>query len=325
MRKQVLKFAIVGGGPTGIEFAAELHDLVHEDLSGLYPTLMPLVQISVYDVAPNILSMFDASLSEYAAQKFKRDGIQVKTEHHIEELRQGSPGSNPAENENPTTFTLKTKEEGEVGIGMCVWSTGLMMNPFVEKALSTVHTYPKSSASLSSTSDSPPSNLHWSLQRHPKTGGLMVNDRFQVLLSTPQNPKIEATMHDVFALGDVSSFRSGALAATAQVASQEAKWLGKHLNAGDVENQAFTFRNLGIMTYLGNKNAIMQTGEGFKTGIKAIKGRTAWIIWRGAYLTQTVSWRNKLLIPILWYAIPFFKIFLMIVVSYQFVWYCFSY
>lgn len=27
----------------------------------------------------------------------------------------------------------------------------------------------------------------------------------------------------------------------------------------------------------------------------------AWLVWRGAYLTQTISWRNKLLIPIYWY------------------------
>jgi hypothetical protein len=32
--------------------------------------------------------------------------------------------------------------------------------------------------------------------------------------------------------------------------------------------------------------------------------RTAWLIWRGAYLTQTISWRNKLLIPIYWYVGP---------------------
>lgn len=90
------------------------------------------------------------------------------------------------------------------------------MNPFIETALSTVHTFPASSASLSSTPSTPVDDLQWSLQRHPKTGGLLVNDRFQVLLSTPSSPALEATMHDVFAVGDVSSFRSGALTATAR-------------------------------------------------------------------------------------------------------------
>jgi hypothetical protein len=25
------------------------------------------------------------------------------------------------------------------------------------------------------------------------------------------------------------------------------------------------------------------------------------LIWRGAYLTQTISWRNKVLIPVYWF------------------------
>jgi len=87
----------------------------------LYPDLVEKVQITIYDVAPNILSMFDSSLANYALETFRRDGIEVKTEHHIEELRRGLPGT---EDVNDGCLTLKTKEDGEVGIGMCVWSTG---------------------------------------------------------------------------------------------------------------------------------------------------------------------------------------------------------
>jgi hypothetical protein len=38
-RKKLLTFVIVGGGPTGVEVAAELHDMIEEDLSKLYPTI----------------------------------------------------------------------------------------------------------------------------------------------------------------------------------------------------------------------------------------------------------------------------------------------
>lgn len=75
MKQQLLRFAIVGGGPTGMEFAAELHDLICEDIMGIYPELTPLVEISVYDVAPKVLSMFDQSLEEYATETFRREGI----------------------------------------------------------------------------------------------------------------------------------------------------------------------------------------------------------------------------------------------------------
>ncbi len=31
-RKKLLSFVIVGGGPTGVEVAAEMYDMIHQDL-----------------------------------------------------------------------------------------------------------------------------------------------------------------------------------------------------------------------------------------------------------------------------------------------------
>lgn len=83
-RRELLHFAIVGGGPTGIEYAAELHDLIHDDLSRIYPSLMPYVKITVYDIAPKILPMFDQTLASYAMNVFSRQNIEVKTGHSIQ-------------------------------------------------------------------------------------------------------------------------------------------------------------------------------------------------------------------------------------------------
>lgn len=124
MRRQLLNFAVVGGGPTGIEFSAELHDLINQDLSKIYPELIKYHKITVYDVAEKVLPMFDEKLASYAMKKFKRRGIDIKTKHHVQELRSGAP----VERRSSMTpreyhlYTLKVKEEGEIGIGMCVWS-----------------------------------------------------------------------------------------------------------------------------------------------------------------------------------------------------------
>ena len=56
-RRINLHFVIVGGGPTGVEFAAELHDYVHEDLVNLYPTVKDLVKITVIQSGDHILNM----------------------------------------------------------------------------------------------------------------------------------------------------------------------------------------------------------------------------------------------------------------------------
>lgn len=78
-KRTLLRFVVVGGGPTGMEFAAELSDLVHVDLGKLYPDLASMVEIIVFDVAPRVLSMFDESLGEYAMKTYKREGIEIKT------------------------------------------------------------------------------------------------------------------------------------------------------------------------------------------------------------------------------------------------------
>jgi NADH dehydrogenase FAD-containing subunit len=225
--------------------------------------------------------MFDSKLADYAINLFKRDGIAVKTKHNILELRRGLPeGQNIAGSE--ACYTLKTKQEGEIGVGMCVWSTGLssqlllnslnltlpglMMNPFIQQALDHVHTYPSSSATVKSPTSTPPTDEKWIIKRDAKTGGLLVDDHFRTKL-IPRSSAIKdlngrtpvATMQNVFALGDVSVMERNPLPATAQVANQEAKWLGRALNKG-FTGPGFTFRNLGVMTYLGDMRAIMQTG-----------------------------------------------------------------
>jgi NADH dehydrogenase len=75
-------------------------------------------------------------------------------------------------------------------------------------------------------------------------------------------------------------------------------WLAKRLNKDDLSlppAKGFSWKNMGVMAYLGNWNAALQGGGG-----KGISGRAAWVIWRGAYLTKSVSLRNKILIPVYW-------------------------
>ncbi|RWR86007.1 External alternative NADPH-ubiquinone oxidoreductase B2, mitochondrial [Cinnamomum micranthum f. kanehirae] len=71
-RNKQLQFVIVGGGPTGVEFAAELHDFVHEDLAELYPAIKDLVKITVVEAGEHILSMFDKRIGSFAEKKFPK-------------------------------------------------------------------------------------------------------------------------------------------------------------------------------------------------------------------------------------------------------------
>ncbi len=116
-RDRLLNFVVVGGGPTGVEFAAELHDLFEEDLEKTYPHLKPYIRITLFEAAKNILNSFDGDLQEYTAQHFKRQGIN---------LRLGTPVEEVCEDH------LKLKNGEIVPTGLIVWSTGNGPTGFVK-------------------------------------------------------------------------------------------------------------------------------------------------------------------------------------------------
>lgn len=300
MKKQLLNFAVVGGGPTGIEFSAELHDLINEDMAKIYPELIQYHKITVYDVAEKVLPMFDEKLAGYAMDKFKREGIDIKTKHHVEELGRGSPfeRNNLSSEKDYRLFTLKIKEEGELGVGMCVWSTGLMQNPFVHHALSNVRAVPDKLRLVESAGDpSFAKDIAWKVKKDERSGSIITDDRLRLkVVPQGKNDKhVAAVVDDVYVLGDCGIIEGTRYPATAQVASQKGLWLAKRLNKGDLDNAGFKFKDLGTLAYIGNWDALFQGGKWGR-----IQGYIAWAIWRGAYLTRTVSWRNKILVPVYW-------------------------
>ncbi|KAL2134736.1 hypothetical protein VTI74DRAFT_10978 [Chaetomium olivicolor] len=289
-KRQLLHFAIVGGGPTGIEFAAELHDLIRDDLAPIYPDLIPLVSITVYDVAPKVLPMFDQALAKYAMDTFSRQNISVKTQHHLQRLRlaEGEFGRRHG------ALKIKIKEYGdeEVGAGLVVWSTGLMANPLIAKL---------AAKELASPGANPPSSVSSStrhLLRDARTGGLVTDAHLRARTASSEEDSKPGFLEDVYVIGDCAIMENEpTLPKTAQVASQQASFLAKQLNKGGakgVGDKPFKFRNWGTLTYLGSWKAIHQSQA------DELKGWAAWVVWRGAYLTKSMSVRNKILVPIYW-------------------------
>ncbi|XP_076888998.1 external alternative NAD(P)H-ubiquinone oxidoreductase B2, mitochondrial-like [Bidens hawaiensis] len=120
-KQRILHFVVVGGGPTGVEFAAELHDFLHEDLIKLYPSLQKYTTVTLLEASDHILNMFDKRITAFAEEKFKRDGIQVKTGSMVVKV-------------TDKAISLKERSTGEtksLPFGMVVWSTGIGTRPVI--------------------------------------------------------------------------------------------------------------------------------------------------------------------------------------------------
>ncbi|CAO1636859.1 unnamed protein product [Sympodiomycopsis kandeliae] len=224
-RRNLLNFIIVGGGPTGAEFAAALYDLIHTDLKKIFPTLAPLAKIAIYDAAGSILNSFDQSLQDYARQQFDRDGIELKLNRKPKKVDRG---------------VFEVEPDGKVNFGLLVWSTGNCQGPLVRG----IHEIAKDQSG--------------SLLTNGRLETILSDgDATDSSSSSPAK-----LLPDVFALGDCAQVDGYALPATAQVASQKAAYLAKLLNGTLKEGSEFRWKDKGSMANLSSGRGIAQVGKG---------------------------------------------------------------
>lgn len=75
-----LSFAIVGGGPTGVELAGTLAEIARHTLEGEFRNADPKqARVMLLEAGPRILSSFPENLSEKARKQLIRLGVEVKT------------------------------------------------------------------------------------------------------------------------------------------------------------------------------------------------------------------------------------------------------
>ncbi|MCX7677589.1 MAG: NAD(P)/FAD-dependent oxidoreductase [Spirochaetes bacterium] len=78
-RTRLLTIAIIGGGPTGVEFAGALAELVYGPLKKDFPELSKdSVRIVLIEGSKTLIGMFDERLSKYVARTLQRKGIEVR-------------------------------------------------------------------------------------------------------------------------------------------------------------------------------------------------------------------------------------------------------
>lgn len=85
-RKDLLTFLIVGGGPTGVEMAGAISELIHLVLLRDYPELSREdVRVLLFEAVDQVLPGFPRSLGEAARDELADKGIEVRLEEAVED------------------------------------------------------------------------------------------------------------------------------------------------------------------------------------------------------------------------------------------------
>ena len=113
-----LTFVVIGGGATGVETAAEIHTLVHENLAPDYPNIDPhRVRIYLIEGLPNILPELDPALRNAARARMVNQHIEVMTNTLAEEI---------------TADCVKLKGGGNIATENVIWTAGNRPNIGIE-------------------------------------------------------------------------------------------------------------------------------------------------------------------------------------------------
>jgi NADH:ubiquinone reductase (H+-translocating) len=88
--KGALNFVVVGGGPTGVELAGALADLIHQTMVGEYHSLpVTSAQIHIVDLGPTLLGPFSDSAHDYVAKVLARKGVRTHLGVAVTEIGPG--------------------------------------------------------------------------------------------------------------------------------------------------------------------------------------------------------------------------------------------
>ncbi|OAY83538.1 internal alternative NAD(P)H-ubiquinone oxidoreductase A1, mitochondrial-like [Ananas comosus] len=260
-KTRLLHCVVVGGGPTGVEFSGELSDFIIRDVHQRYSHVKDYIHVTLIE-ANEILSSFDVRLRQYAINQLTKSGVRL-VRGIVKDVQ-------------PEKIILDNGEE--VPYGLLVWSTGVGPSPFVRSL-----TFPKS------------------------PGGRIGVDEW---LRVP-------SVQDVFAIGDCSGYLESTgkpvLPALAQVAERQGKYLASLLNriskagggyantAADIDlGDPFVYRHLGSMATVGRYKALVDLRKSKEAKGLSLAGFISWFIWRSAYLTRVISWRNRFYVAINW-------------------------
>lgn len=286
-RARLLSFVVVGGGPTGAEFAAELRDYVDQDLSKWMPSISKEIKISIVEATPHILSMFPQNLIDYSQDLFTKGGIDLRLKTAVKKVDETTIY---AENRD-------TKEMESIPYGVLVWATGNAPRPVAKNLMEQLGP-----------------------EKQNSRRGLVINDKMELVGAEGSIYAIGdcAFYPGLFPTAQVAHQEGDYLATVFEKLHKidQLKFANESINdANKIKNNnakidklykkidKFHYHHYGSLAYIGNEQAIADVtvnGYSFKGA-----GAMTFLFWKSAYLGMCISLRNKFLVAMDWCKVYF--------------------
>lgn len=288
-RSRLLSFVVVGGGPTGVEFAGELQDFVDQDLSKWYPEISKEIKVSLVEALPNILSMFNKKLIKYTEDVFSEENISLKLQTMVKKVDSKVITASIKNADGTTTME-------EIPYGVLVWATGnggreitkniagqLDGQTFANRGL-LIDEYLKAlgSDSIFALGDCTLSKKYAPTAQVAYQEGIYLAKLFKNLA------KIDSYKYE--------------LNNTVE-ASEKARVLSKIDKVSNFE--PFNYVHLGALAYIGSERAVADLSWGNWSKL-SLGGSLTFLFWKSAYVGMCLSFRNRCLVCLDWMKVSIF-------------------
>ncbi|MBI4297313.1 MAG: NAD(P)/FAD-dependent oxidoreductase [Chloroflexi bacterium] len=118
VRRRLLSFSVVGGGATGVELVASLHDLFHQVLSRDYPRINPNeVSLFLAEASFSLLAGMDPGMGQITLKKLRVKGVDIHMGCRIVGIDEGG---------------IHTADAAFFPCHTVIWATGIRPNPLTE-------------------------------------------------------------------------------------------------------------------------------------------------------------------------------------------------
>ncbi|KAJ2680957.1 NADH:ubiquinone oxidoreductase [Coemansia spiralis] len=261
-RSRLLHMVVVGGGPTGVEFAGELHDLISEDLSRWVPELSKQIKITLIEALPHVLPSFDNKLVDYTESMFKENGIDLLTRTKVKEVK-----------EKTLHVVNANGTESEIPYGTIVWAAGISARQFAHTLRSKVP----------------------ELQNN--TRGLIIDDYLRVKGTQDIWALGDCTVSKNAPLAQVASQQGKWLAKTLSKIAKDNK-TADAFSQLDQKFKPFVYSSNGSLAYIGGEKAIAELPL-FNKQITA-GGPLTSLFWKSYCLWELFSIRSSLSVAMDW-------------------------
>ncbi|KAL2181534.1 uncharacterized protein P884DRAFT_234315 [Thermothelomyces heterothallicus CBS 202.75] len=286
---RLLHMVVVGGGPTGVEFAGELQDFFEEDIKKLVPEISDRFRVTLIEALPNVLPMFSKQLIEYTESTFKEEKINIHTKTVVKKVTDKTV-------EAEVTRPDGKKETVVFPYGLLVWATGNAVRPVVRDLMSRIPAQASSRRGLAVNEYLVVQGTRdiWAVGDCAVAGyapTAQVASQEGTFLARLFNnmAKTEALEARIRELSSSLNLRPGNSAEISREIEQHERQLRR---LKDIK--PFHYSHQGSLAYIGSEKAVADVT--WFNGNLAAAGSLTFLFWRSAYISMCFSTRNRLLV-----------------------------